>query len=114
MTDFLERYISLILTRRWLVIALAGPIMLAMTAGVQFITITNDYRSLFEDDNPQLLAFDALENTYAASNVALIAVAPETGSVFTREALNAHRGAQRGRLGRAPLHSGRLAHKLLP
>ena len=88
-TDFLERYISLILTRRWLVIALAGPIMLAMTAGVQFITITNDYRSLFEDDNPQLLAFDALEDTYAASNIALIAVAPETGSVFTREALGA-------------------------
>ncbi|MDE0052375.1 MAG: MMPL family transporter [Rhodospirillales bacterium] len=89
MIDFLERYISLILTRRWLVILLAGPVMLAMTAGVQYITITNDYRSLFEDDNPQLLAFDALENTYAASNVALIAVAPETGSVFTREALNA-------------------------
>ena len=63
--------------------------MLAMTAGVQFITITNDYRSLFEDDNPQLLAFDALEDTYAASNVALIAVAPEEGSVFTREALGA-------------------------
>ena len=63
--------------------------MLAMTAGVQFITITNDYRSLFEDDNPQLLAFDALEDTFAASNIALIAVAPETGSVFTREALGA-------------------------
>ena len=89
MTEFLERYIAVILKRRWLVIALAGPIMLAMTAGVQFITITNDYRSLFEDDNPQLLAFDALENTFAASNVALIAVAPETGSVFSREALGA-------------------------
>ncbi len=63
--------------------------MLAMTAGVQFITITNDYRSLFEDDNPQLLAFDALEDTFAASNIALIAVAPGTGSVFSREALGA-------------------------
>ena len=63
--------------------------MLAMTAGVQFITVTNDYRSLFEDDNPQLLALDALEDTYAASNIALIAVAPETGSVFSREVLGA-------------------------
>lgn len=89
MTEFLERYITVILTRRWLIVLLAGPIMLAMTAGVQFITITNDYRSLFEEDNPQLLAFDALENTYAASNIALVAVAPETGSVFTREALGA-------------------------
>ena len=85
----MERYIAVVLTRRWLIVLVAGPIMLAMTAGVQYITITNDYRSLFEDDNPQLLAFDALENTYAASNLALIAVAPGQGSVFTREALGA-------------------------
>ena len=85
----MERYIAVVLTRRWLIVLVAGPIMLAMTAGVQYITITNDYRSLFEDDNPQLLAFDALENTYSASNLALIAVAPEQGSVFTREALGA-------------------------
>ncbi len=85
----MERYIAVVLTRRWLIVLVAGPIMLAMTAGVQYITITNDYRSLFEDDNPQLLAFDALENTYSASNLALIAVAPGQGSVFTREALGA-------------------------
>ena len=40
-------------------------------------------------DNPQLAAFDALENTYSASKAVLIAVAPRDGSVFTREALGA-------------------------
>ena len=85
----LERYIAAILRRRWLVVALATLVMLAMTAGVRFITVTNDYRVLFSADNPQLAAFDALENTYSVSNAALIAIAPRDGSVFTREALGA-------------------------
>ena len=60
-----------------------------MATGTRFIGVTDDYRSLFAEDNPQLAAFDTLEDTYSASNVALIAVAPGAGSVFTREALGA-------------------------
>ena len=85
----LERYIAAILRRRWLVVVFATLVMLAITAGVRFITVTNDYRVLFSEDNPQLAAFDALENTYSVSNAALIAIAPRDGSVFTREALGA-------------------------
>ena len=85
----LERYIAAILRRRWLVVALATLVMLAATAGVRFITVTNDYHVLFSADNPQLAAFNALENTYSVSNTALIAIAPREGSVFTREALGA-------------------------
>ena len=84
-----DRYIAAILRRRWLVVALASLVMLAFTAGVSSIVITNDYRSLFDEDNPQLAALDALEATYSANNVALIAVAPREGSAFTREALGA-------------------------
>ncbi|MXX38330.1 MAG: MMPL family transporter [Gemmatimonadetes bacterium] len=85
----LERYIAAILRRRWLVVVFATLVMLAITTGVRFITVTNDYRVLFSEDNPQLAAFDALENTYSVSNAALIAIAPRDGSVFTREALGA-------------------------
>ncbi len=85
----LERYTATILRRRWLTVLLASLVMLAMAAGMRFITVTNDYRILFGEDNPQLLAFDALENTYSASNQALIAVTPREGKVFTREALGA-------------------------
>ena len=85
----LERYIAAVLRRRWLVVALATLVMLVITAGARFITVTNDYRVLFSEDNPQLAAFDALENTYSTSNAALIAIAPRDGSVFTREALGA-------------------------
>ena len=85
----LEHYIAAILRRRWLVVVLATLVMVAMTAGARFITVTNDYRVLFSEDNPQLAAFDALENTYSVSNAALIAIAPRDGSVFTRETLGA-------------------------
>ena len=85
----LDRYTAAILRYRWLVVALATLVMLALTAGVRFITVTNDYRIMFGEDNPQLLAFNALENTYSVSKAVLIAVTPQDGSVFTREALGA-------------------------
>ena len=85
----LDLFVDFVLRRRWLVVALAVAITFALTAGAQFIGVTNDYRSLFTEDNPELAAFDALEDTYSASNTALIAVAPGEGSVFTREALAA-------------------------
>ncbi len=85
----LDRYIEIILRRRWVVIALATLFMLAVTGGVRFIGVTNDYRTLFDEGNPQLAAFDALEATYSDANTALIAVAPGEGSVFTPETLGA-------------------------
>ena len=87
--SLLDRYVVAIVRHRWLVVALATVLMLAVTAGARFITVTSNYLVLFRDDNPQLLAFQALENTYSATDRALIAVAPREGSVFTREALGA-------------------------
>ncbi len=84
-----DRYAAAVLRYRWLVLGLALLLMLAVTAGAGFIGVTNDFRSLFDDDNPQLVAFDAFEDTYGASNTALIAVAPREGDVFTRETLRA-------------------------
>lgn len=63
--------------------------MLATTAGIRLVAVTNDYRIMFSDDNPELMAFDALGQTYAVSDLVLIAVSPRQGSVFTQEALSA-------------------------
>ena len=85
----LDRYTAFILRYRWLVIASAVAVMLVLTTGLPFITASNDWRDNFEENNPHLLAYDALEDTYSATNAALIAIAPKGGSVFTREALGA-------------------------
>ena len=76
---FLDRYIAFMLRRRWLVLAASVAVTLVLTAGLQYINISNDWRDMLDEDNPQLVAFDALEDTYTATNAALIAVAPRGG-----------------------------------
>ena len=87
--ETLDRVFDRILRRPWVTVALAAAVMAAMTAGVRFITVTNDYRILFGENNPELAEYQALEDTYAESNRALIAVAPVQGNAFTRETLGA-------------------------
>ena len=57
--------------------------------GVKGLEFTNNYRVFFGEDNPQLLAFDALQNTYSKSDNVMVLVEPENGDVFTRENLQA-------------------------
>lgn len=85
----MERHINFVLHRRWLVAGLATLVMVIAASGAPGITISSSYRVLFGDDNPDLLAFDRLQDTYSASRSALIAVSPRKGTVFTREALAA-------------------------
>ncbi len=85
----LDRYINFTLSRRWLVVLLAVLSMLAAAAGLPGIAVSSSYRVLFGKDNPDLLAFDKLQDTYSASRSALIAIAPKVGTVFTRETLAA-------------------------
>ena len=58
----LDRYIDAVLRHRWLVVALAVLVVLITGAGGRFIKTTNDYRIMFGENNPQLAAFNALEN----------------------------------------------------
>ena len=85
----LDRYIEVILRYRWLVVTLATLLTLITGAGLRFIGVTNDYRIMFSEENPQYVDFQALENIFSTSNMAFIAIAPRGGSVFTREALGA-------------------------
>ena len=85
----MDRYGDFVLRRRWPVVVLGALCMLALTAGVPRIGVTNDHRILFDEGNPQLAALDALEATFSESKAAFIAIAPRDGSVFTRETLGA-------------------------
>ncbi|MXY15269.1 MAG: MMPL family transporter [Proteobacteria bacterium] len=85
----MERMVAWVLGRRGWVIGTAMLLTLVMAVGVIFIGITNDYRILFDEGNPQLAALDTLRDTYTTSDRVMIAVAPRDGQVFTREALGA-------------------------
>ena len=62
----LNRYVVATVRHRWLVVGFIALLMLALTGGARFIALTSDSFVLFRHGNPQLFAFQALENTYSA------------------------------------------------
>ncbi len=82
-------YPKWLLNHRWFVIFFSLFIVSLAASGGRLITFTTNYRVFFSDENPQLLAFDAMENTYAKNDNVLFVIAPDDGNVFSREALSA-------------------------
>jgi predicted RND superfamily exporter protein len=78
---------------RWRWIALLGALVVTVLSalGARHLEFSNDYRIFFSKDNPQLLAFENLQNTYTKSDNVLFAIAPADGDVFTPQTLEAIR-----------------------
>ncbi len=76
---------------RWRLAVVLATVALVATAaaGARLLTLQADYRVYFSEDNPQLQAFDALQKTYAKNDNVLFVLAPQQGTVFTRETLAA-------------------------
>lgn len=77
---------------RWWIICITILFVACIAYGVRFITFNNDTRVFFSDKNPQLQAFESLENTYNKITNVLFVIAPQDGDVFTRETLEAVEG----------------------
>ncbi|MEW8025219.1 MAG: MMPL family transporter [Candidatus Thiodiazotropha sp.] len=84
-----ESFFRFVLNNRLLVIFLAVAISLLMGSGIQHLAFSNDYRMFFSEENPQLKAFEQLQNTYTKNDNVLFVIAPRDGKVFTRETLSA-------------------------
>ena len=84
-----KRYAQFILRHKGITVVLAVLWIMAMGAGAQYLTFTNDYRVFFGEDNPQLVAFENLQDTYAKNDNVMFLLVPEDGRVFTRKTLGA-------------------------
>ena len=84
-----ERFFNFILDRNYLIIFLAFLLTAAFGSGLTKLVFNNDYRMFFSKDNPQLTAFEQLQNTYSKTDNVLFVLAPEDGRVFTRQTLAA-------------------------
>lgn len=85
MTNFFRGVIRF----RWWIVLLTIPLVLAAASGGRFIEFSASYRTFFSSQNPQLQAFDELQNTYSKNDNVLFVIAPKDGKVFTRETLEA-------------------------
>ena len=82
-----EKFSNWVLRWRVAIILATVLIVAGIATGARFIQFSNDYRVYFSADNPQLLAFEALQNVYSKTDNVLFAIAPQDGQVFSRKTL---------------------------
>ena len=64
---------------RWWIILATLLFVVAAASGARFLEFSSDYRVFFSKKNPQMQAFDALQNTYTKNDNVMIALAPKDG-----------------------------------
>ncbi len=84
-----EHFGEWVLKYRWLVIITCLILVFFAASGMKNLAMSTNYRVFFSADNPQLLAFDALENTYTKNDNVMFVLTPKNGDVFSRDALEA-------------------------
>jgi len=76
--------------RWWLIVATILAVI-GSAAGARFLEFSTSYRVFFSSANPQLSAFDALQNIYTKEDNVTFVVKPKHGDVFTGQYLSAIR-----------------------
>ena len=86
----LVRYTEWILKWRYLVILLSLVMVGIIGSGApNLMPFSNDYRVFFSKDNPQLNAFENLQDTYTKDDNVMFVISPKNGNVFTVKNLSA-------------------------
>ena len=74
---------------RWPIIVVTLVLVGIAASGTLLLEFSADHRVYFSEDNPQLLAYDAMENTYGKSGNVFFAVVPEDRDATSALALEA-------------------------
>ncbi|MAT49698.1 MAG: RND transporter [Porticoccaceae bacterium] len=83
------RYVDLLLKYRYLLSVLTVALVVALSMGARNLYFDSDYKSFFDDDDPQLMAYEALQREYTKSDSLTFFIKPESGDVFTPHVLEA-------------------------
>jgi len=86
--DAVVAYAEWVVRWRWPVILGSLVVAFVFASGARYIGFSTDYRVFFSDQNPQLTAFDELQNVYTKDDNILIVVKPMEGEVFTPAVLS--------------------------
>ena len=78
-----------VIANRWLVIAAAVIVAGLIGTGAARLEFSTNYRVFFSDANPELQAFEELQNTYTKNDNFLFVVEPRDGGAFDRETIAA-------------------------
>ena len=89
MDNFGIKWVSWVTSYRVATLVVVLVVALSASLGVRNLGFTNDYRVFFSGDDPHLLAFEDLQDTYTRNDSVLFVIAPQEGRVFTRQTLAA-------------------------
>ncbi len=84
---FIPAYARWIIRWRWPVLIACLLIAFAAGSGIRFFAYIADYRVYFSAENPQLIAYNALEDIYTNTDNLIFVLQPGDKNVFTRETL---------------------------
>ncbi len=85
----MTRYIHFIAQRPWLTMLLSSIVVLAAATGLPRLTLSTNLEVFFEPGDPQLLAYDAVRDTYTRDDNIFLVFAPADAQVFTPQNLAA-------------------------
>jgi len=85
----LLKYTEWVLKWRYLVVLLSVIGVMFIASGAKNLSFKSDYRVFFSKENPQLNAFDNLQNTYTKDDNVLIVITPKNEIVFSKSTLTA-------------------------
>ena len=85
---FAAQLADIVIRRRWLVIAITLIVAAAAGSGARFLEFSNNYRTFFSPENPELIAFENFQDTYT-KNDNILFVVQSLDSVFTPETAEA-------------------------
>ena len=84
-----QRFTRGVLRWRWPVVLVSLVLTGLAASGARGLFFDTNYRAFFSDENPQLTAFESLQNIYTKNDNLLFVVAPADGDAFTPETLQA-------------------------
>ncbi|MFT5577022.1 MAG: putative RND superfamily exporter protein, partial [Bermanella sp.] len=76
-----------ILKYRWLTLLSTLVIVVMMASGARQLGFSTDYRVYFGPDNPQLRAFDEVQNIYNKNDITMVVIEPPGENAFNRDTL---------------------------
>ncbi|MDE0245756.1 MAG: MMPL family transporter [Gammaproteobacteria bacterium] len=87
--QFATRFAEWVIAFRWRVILAALFLVAVASSGILRLGFSGDYRIFFDEDNPQLLALEALEDTYGKNENVVFLIVPDDGNATSETALSA-------------------------
>ena len=76
---FSNRFAERVLALRWLIVPVSLILVAIAASGIFRLEFSANYRIFFDDDNPQLLALEELENTYGKNENIVFLIVPDDG-----------------------------------